>query len=351
MTAVVLGGGIAGLLVAYFLDRAGVKVSVVDPRPESACSRVAAGLLAPGSESDSCGKLVVKLGERSLELWPEILATLDTPVFFERRGTWVVGAEPELEWLARRARRNGITVAKREDGLHFPNEGQIEPRDLLPALSRRFFSAPGNTDWVIDCRGADALLPGLRSVRGEIVRVRAPRVKLPGVVRFRHPRTPIYVAPRPDDVFVLGATSLESDDTGGAHAQGVVDLLSAAIELHPGFAEAEVLDCAAGRRPAFRHHEPRIFVGRGYIAMNGLYRHGFLVGPAVAEVVMRIVLNGEKREVAEDATLQDVLKENELVQPWLAIAVNQTFVPRARHASTPLAEGDAIEALTPQQGG
>lgn len=352
MKATILGSGIAGSLVAHFLQEAGLAVRIVDPNPRAACSRVAAGLLAPASESESCSPLVVKLGERSLSLWPEILSKLSRPVFFERKGTWVKGPPAELEWLARRARRNGARVQTNADGLFFPDEGQLEPREALAALALRAQSEIGpESDWLIDCRGADAPLAGLRSVRGEIVRVRASGVRLPGVVRFRHPRTPIYVAPRPHGEFVIGATSLESNDKSPARVQGILDLLSAAIDLDPAFAHAELIECGAGRRPAFAHHEPRVFVGAGKIAVNGLYRHGFLTGPAVAEVVMRIVLNGKPQEVAEGSTVRQVLEESGLVAPWLAIAVNQTFLPKSRHPHTVLNEGDAVEALSPQQGG
>ena len=41
----------------------------------------------------------------------------------------------------------------------------------------------------------------------------------------------------------------------------------------------------AGARPAFPDNRPRIIAAKGYIYVNGLYRHGFLLAPVLAELV------------------------------------------------------------------
>ena len=84
----------------------------------------------------------------------------------------------------------------------------------------------------------------------------APRLSRP--VRLQHPRFPLYVVPRGDGVFMLGATQIESGARGGATLRSVVELLNAAYALHPAFAEAELLEIGCDARPAFPDNLPRI---------------------------------------------------------------------------------------------
>jgi len=65
---------------------------------------------------------------------------------------------------------------------------------------------------------------------------------------------------------------------------------------------------------------------------------------------MRVRLNGEERDVTS-ADLAALLGELEYETDHVAIAVNHEVVPRARWATTDIAAGDAIEIITPRQGG
>ncbi|MFC0158354.1 FAD-dependent oxidoreductase [Mameliella alba] len=62
-----------------------------------------------------------------------------------------------------------------------------------------------------------------------------------------------------------------------------MELLSAAWTVHPGFAEAELVATGAGLRPAFPDNRPALRHEGGRIHLNGLYRHGFLMAPVLAE--------------------------------------------------------------------
>ena len=139
---------------------------------------------------------------------------------------------------------------------------------------------------IIDCRGFAArdALPELRGVRGEMLLVRTREVSLRRPVRLLHPRIPLYIAPRADGVFMIGATMIESADRGGVSVRSAIELLSAAYALHPAFGEAEILEMRADVRPAFPDNEPRIIERGGRIYVNGFYRHGFLLSPAFAEM-------------------------------------------------------------------
>jgi sulfur carrier protein len=65
---------------------------------------------------------------------------------------------------------------------------------------------------------------------------------------------------------------------------------------------------------------------------------------------MFLIVNGERRET--QATRVDaLLAELEYEGAHLAVAVNYDVVPRARWAETPLNDNDAVEILTPRQGG
>ena len=67
---------------------------------------------------------------------------------------------------------------------------------------------------------------------------------------------------------------------------------------------------------------------------------------------MKIRVNGEWEEIAE-ATVIAVLEKRRLSteNPWFAVAINRTFVPRSEYLSRRLAEGDEVEIVTPRQGG
>ncbi|SDD26145.1 sulfur carrier protein ThiS [Actinokineospora iranica] len=66
---------------------------------------------------------------------------------------------------------------------------------------------------------------------------------------------------------------------------------------------------------------------------------------------MMIEVNGEQHEVAEGATVADVLAALTLPASGIAVALDGEVVPRAEHAETPVPAGAALEVLTAVQGG
>jgi glycine oxidase len=153
-------------------------------------------------------------------------------------------------------------------------------------------------DYVVDCRGFGARpqLPALRGVRGELIYVRTKEVELNRPVRLMHPRYPIYIVPRLDHQFVIGATQIESDYKGPVTLRSGLELLSAAYAVHPGFAEAEILELRADCRPAFNDNIPRIIATDGHMHINGLFRHGFLLAPIITEMAAEIVAGKHLQE-------------------------------------------------------
>ena len=143
----------------------------------------------------------------------------------------------------------------------------------------------------MDCRGLAAMdrLPELRGVKGEMLYIRSEDVSLTRTIRLVHPRIPIYLVPRGDGMYMLGATTIENDERKRITARSVVELLSAVYALHPAFGEAEVVEIGTDARPAFPDNLPRLVRDGRRLHVNGLYRHGFLLAPAMAARAADIV--------------------------------------------------------------
>lgn len=312
----IVGAGAAGAWQALMFARAGFSVTLYEaatPERIGGAGYWAGGMLAPDCEAEVSEPLITSLGHRSLALWREALP--DTTF-----GGSLVVAHPrdrgELHRFARMtpghrwldadaiAELEPSLAGRFQAGLHFPAEGHVEPRRALPQLYGRLQAAGVEIHFgravdpdtlggmVIDCRGIAARdrLPDLRGVKGEIVIVETHEVTLGRPLRLLHPRWPLYLIPRANGRFMIGATSLESDDEGMS-LRSALELLSAAYAVHPAFGEARIIEFGAGLRPAFPDNDPRVLIEGGMIRVNGLYRHGFLLAPAVAEVTVRHILH------------------------------------------------------------
>jgi len=318
--ATILGAGVAGLCVATELSARGASVRVVDPGGapgKHGCSWWAGGMLAPFCEGETAEAEVVRLGQEAAGWWQA------AGVEVRREGTLVVALgrdRAELDRFARRTQGHealggeGLAALEPElagrfgRGLHFAEEAHLDPRRALEVLCERLAergvtvareAAPEGR--IVDCRGLAArdMLPGLRGVRGEMVVLRAPGVRLSRTVRLLHPRHPLYVVPRGDGVYMLGATQIESDGRGPVSLRSTVELLNAGYALHPAFAEAEVLEIGADARPAFADNLPRLVEREGRLHVNGLFRHGFLLAPALARMAADHLLENKIPELME----------------------------------------------------
>jgi glycine oxidase len=130
-------------------------------------------------------------------------------------------------------------------------------------------------------------------MRGEVVRLHAPDVGLQRPTRLIHPRYPIYIAPKPGGLFVIGATEIETEDLSPASVRSALELLSAAYTVHPAFAEARIVEIATQARPTLPDNLPAIEItAERALRVNGLYRHGFLIAPALLDAVIEWVEHG-----------------------------------------------------------
>jgi glycine oxidase len=313
----IIGAGIAGAWQALLFAQAGHAVTLYersDAGMTLATSHWAGGMLAPWCEAEASEPVIGRLGTRSLDLWREHFP--DTPF----NGSLVVAHardRADFERFAKltsghvRLDAQGVTdlepslEGRFRDALFYAGEGHVEPRKVLPELHARIEAAGGTIKFdsdadaddldgiVIDCRGLSArdTQPELRGVKGEMIIVETSEVELSRPVRLIHPRWPLYVIPRGDNKFMLGATSIEAEDTG-VSVRSALELLGAAYAVHPAFAEARIVEFGSGLRPAFPDNLPRINVHNETIAVNGLYRHGFLLAPALAELTLGFVQRG-----------------------------------------------------------
>jgi glycine oxidase len=313
---VVRGAGIIGLWQALVLARAGHVVALADTAPAEAplsvsASRYAGAMLSPDCEAEAAPPLVRDLGREGVAQWlavyPGVVAA----------GSLVVAAGRDRTELARFARvterhttldAGGVArlepdLAGRFDaGLYFADEAHMSAPEALAfllgavrdagcevAFGAAAAQATVDRDIVIDCRGFSARddLPELRGVRGERVIVQAADVSFARPVRLLHPRVPLYIVPWANRTYMIGATVIESEDGGPMTVRSALELLGAAYAVHPGFAEAQILDMGAGVRPAFADNVPRIHLREGgrTIHVNGAYRHGFLLAPVLASAV------------------------------------------------------------------
>jgi glycine oxidase len=129
-------------------------------------------------------------------------------------------------------------------------------------------------------------------VKGEMLLLRLAELALSRPVRLLHPRLPVYVVPRGDGLFMVGATMIESDEDTRISARSMLELLSAAYALHPAFGEAHIVEISTGVRAAFPDNLPRLQRAGGVLYVNGLYRHGFLLAPALARRAAEVLLDG-----------------------------------------------------------
>jgi glycine oxidase len=319
----IVGAGIFGLWQAFELARRGHAVTLREAMPEAesgGSSRFAGAMLAPYCEAEAAPEVVKQLGLEGLALWRSAFGHVT------QKGSLVVAAARDATELRRFARmtegHRAVDQAEVGDlepdlagrfgnALFFPTEAHVSTRHALGALREELrrlganlvFGEPvADPVWmaapaggvVIDCRGIAARgdLETLRGVRGEMAVVRAGDVHLSRPVRLLHPRFPLYIVPWGADTYMIGATVIEREDFGAVTLRSALDLLGTAYAVHPAFGEAEVLELSAGVRPAFPDNVPRIVVKGRRLMVNGAYRHGYLMAPALARIAADLLETG-----------------------------------------------------------
>ncbi len=332
----IIGAGILGLNTALKTAQQGLKVTIFEKQdfPPNNASSIAGGMLAPFSEIETLPMKFVQTGLKAIDFWREILGNdfsdclQDTGSLFiahpedkhllDRFAQHLPAISDNWEWVS--AQRilelePCIINNKFDRGLYIPAEANIHPLQALEALAKKVQKLGGEIikqeatpkelakdfDWVIDCRGyVDGIDNDLRGIKGEIILLENKEFKLKRPVRLMHPRYPLYIIPRPNNVFAVGASVIENsnEDDGLVFLRSAMELLSAVYSLHPSFGEAKILDMSSAIRPAYLDNLPRIKINgeEKYIRCNGLFRHGYLLSPIMGNCVAHYIETGEENE-------------------------------------------------------
>ncbi len=319
---VVVGGGVIGLSIAWRAAGVGLSVAVVDPAPARGASWVAAGMLAPVTETHYGEAPLARLLLAGADRWPGFAADLEVsagqPTGYEQRGTVVVAADASdraaIDELLTFHRELGLAATRCSGsalrdlvpglapgvrgGAEVPGDHQVDNRRLLGALLAACRAAgvrlepatasvrrgpsggavgvaldDGRTidaGTVVVATGSETSLlaglppselPPVRPVKGHVVRLQgqADRPVLERTVRgLVHGRS-CYLVPRRDGSLVVGATTEERGFDRTVQAGSVHALLDDARTLVPGIDELELVECLAGLRPGSPDNAP--FVG------------------------------------------------------------------------------------------
>jgi glycine oxidase len=345
----IAGAGLLGRLMAWQLTLRGHRVTLFDKDVRDgtlSAGIAAAAMLAPYSELLNAEPVVFDMGRRALSLWPQWIEQLQAqsglPIGFSQRGSIVVAHAQDggdFQRFVQRLRaqpgvpQHNVEVLQHEQlqqlepslaqrfrqAVYLKEEGAVANWQLFAALEKIMHQLPWHQgvevnsvqphcivteqdtfefDHVLDCRGFGARheLKDFRGVRGEVIWVRAPEVAISRPVRLMHPRYQLYIAPKPDHLYVIGATEIESESQAPITVRSSLELLSALYSIDTAFAEGDVVATFARCRPGFIDNLPRIQHGTGLTRINGLYRHGYLLSPVVVGDAIS-VLQGARQDV------------------------------------------------------
>lgn len=345
----IAGAGLLGRLLTYLLTQQGHHVSVFDPAPDpaarGAAGWTAAGMLSPTAELESADMNVFNYGLRSLKRWGQIMPLLQSPTSLDQAGSLLLAhrhdvgaAQRMIALLTQKAppEHQPQTISMQqlahyEPDVHgpsqawlLPHEGHLNTVQAMQALYDSATSASWNWgqtvttlaahtlstaqrttrfDWVFDVRGVGAKstaalehanqvsCQNVRGVRGEIFWLDAPGVALSRPIRLLHPRHRVYLVPRSGQRIVVGATEIESEDRSPVSLRSTVELLAAAHSVIPALAEARVVHSETNLRPALIDNLPRVEQEPGLTRINGLFRHGWLIAPAIVDDALSYVFS------------------------------------------------------------
>ncbi len=355
---VVVGGGVIGLSAAWEAAQRGLSVVVVDPEPGHGAAWVAAGMLAPVTEMTFGEEPLVQLFLTAAARWPPFAERLSVAAGrdagFQACGTIAVALDAsdraEIDQLLGFQHALGLDASRLSasecrrlvpllspavrGGALVPGDHQVDNRAFVLALiegCRRAgvtlvadtvvevrLDAGGTVSGVLTAGGKtlsagnvllaagvgtpmvagvpDGVIPPVRPVKGNVVRLRAAadRQPFPHTVRGLVHGRRCYLVPRADGSVVIGATSEERGYDTTVQAGVVHALLDDARLLMPSVDEWEFLECVSGLRPGSPDNAP--FVGPtsvpGLAIATGHYRNGFLLAPLTADAVATYLTSG-----------------------------------------------------------
>ncbi|RNL86634.1 glycine oxidase ThiO [Halostreptopolyspora alba] len=361
---IVVGSGLVGLVSAWRAAQRGLNVTVISRESGNAASSVAAGMLTPASEATFGEEPLMRLGALSRDRYPAFITELEEEsglsAGFRTAGTLQIAFDTDdlarLSDLGELQTRLGVKTERltsREcrrlepmlapsvrGGILAPDDHSVNPRLLADALwaaaERRgvggirdrvrglltdgdrvhgvLLESGGEitADQVLLAAGAwtphisgipEGVLPPLRPVKGQLLRLRTPADEPPIVsrtVRGLVKGSPVYLVPRESDEVILGATQEEMGHDLRLTAGALWEILRDAHELVPGVSELEVAETCVGLRPGSPDNEPLLGPTRlpGLQVAVGHFRHGVLLTPATGDAMAEALTSGQLPDFA-----------------------------------------------------
>ena len=340
----IVGGGIHGCSLGWELALRGLQVEVLEKSvPGAEASSAAGGILGPHLEAESPGPFL-DMARYSMSLYPAWIEALEqssgVEVGFERCGGLLAAFDPaEAELLRARASELaglGLPAAwidrkallELEPGIgaalgaiHFPEEAQVEPRQLMAALTRaataagvRFVTDTVSTveqggsgvqvqcaggqrtaghvvvaagAWSTVLRGTGLPSAAVQPARGQMALLELPARPSQSIVFSERG----YVIPRASGQVLCGSTLEFEGFHKAVTVQGMRSMLDLAVEILPALAEARLVDSWSGFRPWTSDHLPilgRVEPGSPWLS-TGHYRNGILLAPGSARVLADLI--------------------------------------------------------------
>ena len=312
LNLLIKGFGVSSLVTAWELHKYGHKITISSPicSPIGSASWYAGGMLAPFCEREAADIFVQQKGIDAIKWWKE-----NFPSFVKTKGTIVIATErdnPELHrfanvtehysWLKKSeiAELEPHIADRFDTALFYKEEAHLDPRKVLNFIKTELNNKgvtyvtsanPKDFDYIIDCTGKHriGIDKDLRPIRGEMLIIKSDEIKINRSIRFLHPRIPIYLVPRDQNQFMIGATMIESGSNEPISSRSMMEFLNSAYSIHPAFAAAHIIEASVGIRPAYPNNLPKIVQCGKTIFINGLYRHGYLLTPYLAQEITSLI--------------------------------------------------------------
>lgn len=362
---VVIGGGLIGTAISWRLRQAGLDVVMIVGERSAAASGVAAGMLAPITETTFTEQRLLELNIASLRRYPDFVDELEAasglPAGLRRTPSLSIAYDGDdagrlatfADFLAR-AGHAGEQLTSREcrryEPLLAPSvragllvegdwscDNRLLWRSLMEAAQRigvrelagfvhQATSSQGRVTgvqladgssidarWVVVANGAWARqvdgLPYLpvRPVKGQIIRLDPGRLPAPSLTIRAYVRgTEIYLVPREGGrEVVLGATVEELGFDHRVTAGAMYELLRDGRTVMPMSAEYALAETSVGWRPGTPDNAP-ILGGcdlDGLVLATGHYRNGVLLTPITADIISTLIISGELDGAAAPFTI------------------------------------------------
>lgn len=350
MNIAIAGAGLLGRILALNLVKDGHNITLFDKDSKEALNSAAftaAGMLAPFTELEVAEPEVYELGKRSIVLWEKLLEDHEKEEIMQKKGSIITAHGQDMFELehfittlkTKTPEASNITpidnkkiveleplLEHHQKAFYLENEGLIDSQKFLKFTTRYLDECENITwreftsvlsleankviledkteeyDWVFDTRGLGAKehFKDLRGVRGEVFWLETKELDISRPTRLQHPKYSIYIAPRKNtndeysvsssgeyNRYIIGASQIESEDLSAVSVRSTLELMSAVFSMHPNFGEARIVNTKTNARPAFSDNLPKIESQKGLTRINGLFRHGYLMAPAMVENALK----------------------------------------------------------------